>query len=131
MTLHGYYCRPCDYLTTHKTKFNRHLSTLKHKIASDGIDCCGIIYYDKHRWVNHKKSVKHYQNRSQWAKECFTTENPDIDIDIPRPSSAPPFSNSPRNSPIHEDFHSEYDESNKLEKEDETKSEEQNRSEKL
>lgn len=102
MSSSGYYCRQCEYLTNHKTKFNRHLSTLKHKIATSGISCCGLVYYDKHRWVNHKKSIKHYQNRDLWAKECFTTENPDIDIEIPRPSSAPPFTNSPIPFPTNE-----------------------------
>jgi len=56
-----YYCSYCNYETDHKAKHNRHLTTLKHKISEHGIVCCGLTYYEKHKWVNHKKSVKHHQ----------------------------------------------------------------------
>lgn len=54
-----YYCLHCKYTTSHKTKYDRHLDTTKHQIATSGITCCGLQYYDKHKWVNHKKSIKH------------------------------------------------------------------------
>ena len=37
------------------------MTTLKHQISEYGIVCCGLNYYDKHKWVNHKKSVKHHR----------------------------------------------------------------------
>ena len=53
------YCLACDYCTDHKTKYDRHVQTQKHKIATRGIQCCGLYYYNKHQWINHKKSKKH------------------------------------------------------------------------
>ena len=45
----NYKCESCDYQTTHKTKYIRHCDTLKHKIAMNGITCCGFTYYQKHK----------------------------------------------------------------------------------
>lgn len=53
------YCSFCDYTTEHRPKYDRHLTTTKHKIAVTGIQCCGLSYYNKHQWINHKKSAKH------------------------------------------------------------------------
>lgn len=69
MPQQSYYCSYCKYLTNHKAKYHRHLETLKHKIAVDGIVCCGLQYFDKHRWVNHKKSVKHHANKLKLEHE--------------------------------------------------------------
>jgi len=59
----AFLCSHCDYQTNHKTKYQRHQETLKHKIARQGLECCGLIYYEKHKWINHKKSKKHALNR--------------------------------------------------------------------
>jgi hypothetical protein len=53
------YCSFCDYTTEHRPKYDRHLTTTKHKIAVTGLQCCGLSYYNKHQWINHKKSAKH------------------------------------------------------------------------
>jgi len=53
------YCSFCDYSTEQRAKYDRHLTTIKHKIAVSGIQCCGLSYYNKHQWINHKKSSKH------------------------------------------------------------------------
>ena len=33
----NFYCECCDYNTSHKNKFERHLSTLKHQKRTNGI----------------------------------------------------------------------------------------------
>lgn len=53
------YCSFCDYSTEQRPKYDRHLTTIKHKIAVSGVQCCGLTYYNKHQWINHKKSAKH------------------------------------------------------------------------
>jgi hypothetical protein len=53
------YCSFCNYSTEQRPKYDRHLTTVKHKIAVSGIQCCGLSYYNKHQWINHKKSAKH------------------------------------------------------------------------
>lgn len=63
----AFLCLYCDYKTNHKTKYSRHQKTLKHKIAQQGLECCGLIYYEKYKWVNHKKSKKHALNRDSPA----------------------------------------------------------------
>ena len=52
-------CSKCDYQVTNKAKYDRHMKTLKHDIAVNGVICCNLKYFDKHKWVNHKKSPKH------------------------------------------------------------------------
>lgn len=58
------YCSFCDYTTEHRPKYDRHLTTTKHKIAVTGLQCCGLSYYNKHQWINHKKSAKHRNGES-------------------------------------------------------------------
>lgn len=67
-----YHCDCCDYGTDHKVKFQRHLATKKHNIATYGIKCCGLIYFDKHKWVNHKKSYKHITRSKEEAQKTDT-----------------------------------------------------------
>jgi hypothetical protein len=56
----NYKCDFCQYETIHKAKFARHVKSTKHIISELGIECCGITYYEKHQWVNHKRSLKHH-----------------------------------------------------------------------
>jgi len=59
----SYSCHSCDYVTENRTKFVRHLGSTKHDISTKGIHCCGLKYFDKHQWVNHKKSIKHQHHK--------------------------------------------------------------------
>ena len=70
----AFLCSCCDYQTNHKTKYQRHQATLKHKIARQGLECCGLIYYEKHKWINHKKSKKHSLNRDNNNQIIFLNQ---------------------------------------------------------
>ena len=52
-------CQDCNYETDRQGKLDRHLDSLKHKIKVHGITCCDLTYYDKHQYINHKRSEKH------------------------------------------------------------------------
>jgi hypothetical protein len=90
------YCSFCDYTTEHRPKYDRHLTTTKHKIAVAGLQCCGLSYYNKHQWINHKKSAKHRNGDSirynptpknapkktvNFVKKC-TPEKNDKDVSV-------------------------------------------------
>ena len=77
-----FYCIICDYNTDHRTKYERHLETKKHVIAQRGIECCGLYYYDKHKWINHKKSKKHrLLHRSSGGDDSILSYSSGLDED--------------------------------------------------
>ena len=86
---HKYYCECCNYYTSNKSDYNKHLSTLKHiniekyknkefnvsiikndKLDDDAITCrtykchCGKLYPYQASLYNHKKKC-HYRERKQ------------------------------------------------------------------
>ena len=76
-----YYCKKCDYSSRNKTDFNRHLSTTKHKMETDGnilettktqlICLCGKTYKTRSGLFKHKKkcpSIVEKLNVSEVAK---------------------------------------------------------------
>ena len=62
-----FYCKKCDFSSNNKKDFNRHLSTTKHKMETDGniletqktpfICLCGKTYKTRSGIFKHKKSV--------------------------------------------------------------------------
>jgi len=72
-TQKNYHCKKCDYTSSNKTDFNRHLSTTKHAMLTNvakmltqktHICCCG-------------RSYKHRQSLSVHKKKCsYTVEKP-------------------------------------------------------
>ena len=65
-----YYCKKCDFTSNNKTDFNRHLSTTKHKMITNGnsngnskpkfvdfsCDICGKVYKYKSGLSRHRKA---------------------------------------------------------------------------
>ena len=61
-----YYCKKCDYGCKNKYNFNKHLSTTKHKMETDGniletkktqfICLCGKTYKTRSGLFKHKKN---------------------------------------------------------------------------
>lgn len=54
-----FFCPFCQYNAESCYKIDRHINSDRHQIAKYGIICCGLTYYEKHKWINHKKSLKH------------------------------------------------------------------------
>ena len=77
-----YYCKKCDYASRNKTDFNRHLSTTKHKMETDGnvletiktqfICLCGKTYKTRSGLFKHKKKCPSIVEKSNVSKNAKT-----------------------------------------------------------
>ena len=77
-----YYCKKCDYSSRNKTDFNRHLSTTKHKMETDGnilettktqlICLCGKTYKTRSGLFKHKKKCPSIVEKSNVSKNPKT-----------------------------------------------------------
>jgi len=64
----NFYCECCDYTTSRKSDYNKHLATDKHKLKQNktekSYECeCGKNYKHKQSLFNHKKSCKFIQDK--------------------------------------------------------------------
>jgi hypothetical protein len=64
----NFYCECCDYTTSRKSDYNKHLATDKHKLKQNktekSYDCeCGKSYSLRSSLFNHKKSCKFILNK--------------------------------------------------------------------
>ena len=67
-----YYCKLCDYVTSRKSQYDRHLNTRKHKMETNGnnsssksskpiYECdCGKEYQTRAGIFKHKKNVMYF-----------------------------------------------------------------------
>ncbi len=77
-----YYCEKCDYSSRNKTDFNRHLSTTKHKMETDGniletiktqlICLCGKTYKTRSGLFKHKKKCPSIVEKLDVSKNAKT-----------------------------------------------------------
>jgi hypothetical protein len=77
-----YYCKKCDYSSRNKTDFNRHLSTTKHKMETDGniletiktqlICLCGKTYKTRSGLFKHKKKCPSIVEKLDVSKNAKT-----------------------------------------------------------
>ena len=65
----GFHCTPCDYMSTHRGDYKKHLATHKHKILTNtsemgekfpkNVCCCGRSYKHRQSLNNHKRKCHH------------------------------------------------------------------------
>lgn len=67
----NFFCEKCDYITSRKSSFEKHMSTVKHKmITNDNKSCKGQMY----KCTNCEKSYAYRSGLSLHKKKCNVTE---------------------------------------------------------
>ena len=89
----NYYCEKCDYSTSRKSSFDKHLLSAKHQMVTYGynikqennelFECnCGKIYKHRQGLSRHRKMCT-FINEEKRFTECKELEIPDIYVLIP------------------------------------------------
>ena len=80
----NFLCKKCDYCTSNKKDYNKHLLTLKHKKLSDDEEICPILV-DKIYKCDCGKIYKHSSSLWNHKKKCdiknYTKSDTDFDSD--------------------------------------------------
>jgi hypothetical protein len=78
-----YHCKKCDYTSSNKTDFNRHLSTTKHALLTNvakmltqktHICCCGRSYKHRQSLSVHKKKCSYTVEKPESSTESLSTD---------------------------------------------------------
>ena len=81
-----YICKICDYQTTKRGNYNRHLKTKKHKqkieISENVFECslCNYVTLDRNDYLKHMRSTIHDEEDTNKIFKKKITENIENDI---------------------------------------------------